>query len=492
MTVGTDALKKYCLKAIKERLETRKIEQKGAINIEFVKDQSVLIKTMLAIANSPPDPTLPYGLIIVGVKNGKILNNVHYWAKDDNEYQNLIRKYCAPMIPFSFHVIEHEGKKFGVFVIENTPGQLYFVKEDLVEGGKVLLAKGQLYYRRGSETRLLLTNEELDEIFISSSFRKRFLLKLTETVNAIKNGGYADHKIDDLIGLCKEVIERWDASSLIYVTEELFRAFYSFSDWFVDKTLYPIYRDLFKLAYKERKQLLGRMLQTLEFILLRSWIEYDIEKAEKCSDIVLRLGIDFIEEDIDVSKDCLIVLTNIAGDMSEKEVLSKIILFGAYVYNKYGASHPFVNEVLDSICTCADYALDDLYYGYLIDSLEYAKQTSKLYNIYVEPFENDMLLPIIIEMGKNAINEFIDYLVEPEEESGDIDFEIKFYEEEIDAIVRPYKKVMPNIMDEMIKKLNEKLLKVGNKHIFNRLRKISKSKNPFLKKLLTNVDLDEN
>ena len=153
---GMTELENYCLRAIRGEFETNKIEIKPFLDVDVEHLRSEFLRSMVAIANTPPDPIVPYGLLIVGVKNGEILDNVDSWAKDDNEYQNLVRIYCDPMIKFNFYILEVQNKKFGVFVIENSEHRPHLIKKDLVYKGKVLLARGQIYIREGSITKVCL------------------------------------------------------------------------------------------------------------------------------------------------------------------------------------------------------------------------------------------------------------------------------------------------------------------------------------------------
>lgn len=173
-----EQLEDYCSKAIIGDLETRRIEIKGCLDIANDKFKAEFIQTITAIANAAPDAILPYGLLIVGVHKGKVRDDVEKWLKDDNEYQKLMRKYCDPSIRFSFTKLERDGKKFGVFVIENDQERPHFVKEDLILKEKILLARGQIYVRNGSETVVALKREFKDHIIFD--FERRIAYSLNE------------------------------------------------------------------------------------------------------------------------------------------------------------------------------------------------------------------------------------------------------------------------------------------------------------------------
>jgi predicted HTH transcriptional regulator len=138
------------------------------LDISNDKFKAEFVQTITAIANAVPDAILPFGLLIVGVHQGKVRADVEKWLKDDNEYQKLMRKYCDPSIRFSFTKLERDGKKFGVFIIENDQERPHFVKENLIMKNKILLARGQIYVRNGSETVVALKREFKDHIIFSA------------------------------------------------------------------------------------------------------------------------------------------------------------------------------------------------------------------------------------------------------------------------------------------------------------------------------------
>jgi hypothetical protein len=186
---GLIELEEYCLKAIDGGLETRRIEIKGCLDISNDKFQAEFIQTLAAIANTDPDTIVPYGLLIVGVHKGKAVDNVEQWLKDENEYQNLMRKYCDPSVRFSLHKLERNRKKFGVFVIDNDQDRPHFVKENLVVKEAVLLARGQIYVRNGSETVVALKREFKEHIISDFDRRIQYSLKELSTKDRDILGG---------------------------------------------------------------------------------------------------------------------------------------------------------------------------------------------------------------------------------------------------------------------------------------------------------------
>jgi len=172
-----DELKDICLQAIRGEFETNKVEIKEYLDIDLDYFRWQFIRSIAAIANVPPDSIIPCGLLIVGARNHQILNNLNQWAKDDNEYQNLIRAYCSPMISFYFLRLEHEGNRFGVFVIPDSDHRPHVIIEDMIHNG-VRLAAGQIYIREGSQTRVAL-KREIDR-YVISDFSHRIKQSLDE------------------------------------------------------------------------------------------------------------------------------------------------------------------------------------------------------------------------------------------------------------------------------------------------------------------------
>lgn len=154
-----EELKSYCLRVINDEIETSKIETKSFLDIDEDYFKWQFIRCLAALANTPPDLIIPYGLLVVGVENSQIVDNVSQWVKDDNEYQNLIRAYCYPMIDFSFYRMEHESRNFGVFVVPNSAERPHVIIRDIIYHNQVRLARGQIYVREGSETKVALKEQ---------------------------------------------------------------------------------------------------------------------------------------------------------------------------------------------------------------------------------------------------------------------------------------------------------------------------------------------
>jgi hypothetical protein len=289
------------------------------------------------------------------------------------------------------------------------------------------------------------------------AFKTLFTSKLDECINLIEKKTYTDKLndlIDELIMLIKERIERWDVPSVRFSTKELFLKLYRYSgkEGFCD--LYVIYRDLFNYAYSQRKHILGVMIHVFYFILFESWVpEYDVEKAEKASEVLLKLGLDFLKEDLEVTESCFTSIDNLAGDMFEPEILSKEIILGARVYEEK-SSNPMLKDFLKHIVECIqtndEYAWDDENYTYLIDSIKYAEFEQNKYSINIEAFKKHWLFPAIEQNIDERVQGFIDFLAEPESEGREnTDFHTRFTTELLARLILSYESVRPKIAEEI-------------------------------------------
>ena len=295
------------------------------------------------------------------------------------------------------------------------------------------------------------------------AFKTLFTSKLDECINLIQKRTYiqrVDDFIDELIMLIKERIERWDIPSVRFSTKELFLKFYRYTGKRGLCDLYVIYRDLFKYAYSQRKHILGVMIRVFYFIMFESQVqEYNVEKAEKASDVLLRLGIDFINEDLEVTNSCFTSIDNIAGDMFEPEILSKEIILGAHVHEQ--KSHDpvvkdFLNQIAEYIQVNDQYAWEAENFSYLIDSIKYAEFEQAKYSINIKGFKEQCLLPAIEENIDKQVKEFVDFLVESEFERGqDVNFHTSFTIELLARLIISYESIRPTISEEIRKKVKE-------------------------------------
>lgn len=289
-------------------------------------------------------------------------------------------------------------------------------------------------------------------------FKTLFTSKLDECINLIQEGTYTQQfndLIDELIMLIKGRIEQWDVPSVRFSTKELFLKLYKYAGKEGLCDLYVIYSDLFKYAHSQRKHVLGVMIQVFYFILFDSWIDYNVEKAEKASEVLLRLGIDFLNEDLAVTNDCLISIDNLAGDMFESEILSKEIILGAHVYEEKSddpAVEDFLEQIVERIRINDQYAWDAENYTYLIDSIKYAEFKQTKYSINIEGFKKQCLLPAVDENIDQQVKEFVDFLAKSEFEGRE---DISFATEELARLISSYKSIRSAISEEIKQKVKE-------------------------------------
>ena len=308
--------------------------------------------------------------------------------------------------------------------------------------------------------------------FVNLEFKEVFSAKLASLINLIKNNSYG-REINDLIEiiimLLKERIEKWDIPSVKFATEELFTKLYKYSEKKGFCELYFIFKDLFRYAHSQRMQLIASMIETFELILFGSWVpHYDVERGEKAAKVMLRLGIDFLDKDLDISLNSCAAIDNLAGDMFEPEILSKEILMGASAFEKIDENptlEDFVELITNWIKIKDEYSWEGGTFTYLIDSIKYAKSEQKKYGVKISKFEKEYLLPALMGNIDKQIQEYVDFLGELVEEGK----ENHFSAELLAKMILAYKSLRPNITNEIkelvLKKRNQKIIDLFNKII---------------------------
>lgn len=318
------------------------------------------------------------------------------------------------------------------------------------------------------------------------AFKTFFTSKLDECIDLIQKGTY-DHRLDDLIDelimLIKERIETWDVPSVRFSTKELFLKFYRYAGKRGLCELYVMYRDLFKYAYSQRKHILVVMIQALYFILFESQVhEYNVERAEKASEVLLRLSIDFLNQDLEVTSNCFSCIDNIAGDMFEPEILSKEIILGAYVHKEKSRSpvvKDLLNQISENIQVNDQYAWEAEDYTYLIDSLHYAEFEQTEYSINIEPFKKQYLLPAVGINIDTQVQEFADFLAGSEFEGREnLSSHTSFTIELLARIILSYEGLRPTISEEIEQKVKE----TSNSYVIKEFNRIIDNSN-LLKKI---------
>jgi len=232
------------------------------------------------------------------------------------------------------------------------------------------------------------------------SFKKNFKRQLKIVVKNLKTKNHSDYVfgsvndlIDDVIKLFKERIEKWDVASVKFATKELFDSLYKFSEAEMSAELYLVFKDLFSYAYSQRKHLIGIMITEIDFIMFESWEDSNNERLEKAAKILLRLGIDFINKDLDITENCAIAIDNISSDMSEPKILAQQILLAACIFerSKNSISNELVENMIYNIkqnCRLNNHrgARD-----YLKDGIKYAVSEKQVYGINLRSFKQKLL-----------------------------------------------------------------------------------------------------
>ena len=297
------------------------------------------------------------------------------------------------------------------------------------------------------------------KIIETKDFTTFFSLKLNEIVDSLKQNQYdsaLSDKIDELIMLFKEQIEMWDIPSVRFGTEELFLKLYPYSgDGNKLTDLYVIYKDLFMLAYSQRRRILATMIEVFYSIWIDTWTsDYEIDRAEKSCDILLKLGIDFLDKDLVIAKNCFYQIDNAAGDMFEPEILSREIIFGAIVEKRKNENEELAElseTIIEYISWNNRYSHDDDKFDYLICGVKYAEGIQNNYNIDITPFKENCLLRILEEDKHEEINGFIELIEEKAYETdSSIDANPRFEIENLELIISRYGKAHPDICHEIL------------------------------------------
>lgn len=291
-----------------------------------------------------------------------------------------------------------------------------------------------------------------------------------------------DSRINDVIDiaimLVKERIEKWDVPSVKYAMERLFKSLYQQSEKNGLNELHPIFRDLFSYAYNQRKHVVGTMIQILNLILFQAWVEnYDVEKAEKGSKLLLRLGMDFVNKDLGITKDCATAIDNIAGDMFESEIFSKEILLASYLFELQPnnvENKNLVDELLRWIKFNDQYSWDAEMKDYLKKATEHAESEKSDYGIEFTKFKQRYLYPIIKKHMLEQINGFVQFLMEDSIVEGNLEYE----KNDLRTTIRSYKFLNRNISED----IKQKVLNLRENKAQEKFNAIVKS-DKYLKKI---------
>jgi hypothetical protein len=288
------------------------------------------------------------------------------------------------------------------------------------------------------------------DTLVDRRFKEEFSEKLSMVTQMLVDGSHekTNDAIDVLVMMFKERIDKWDVPSVKFATVELFKNIYKFSEKGGMSDLYIIFKDLFVRAYSERKHLLGAMIETIGLIMFESWVPLDdLEMGEKAAKVMLELGIDFLDKDLDVVRDCSIAIDNLAGDMFEPEILSKEILLASHAFEKSPKKpglQDFVKNLSDWIRINDEYAWDADIQTYLRDSIDYAEWEREKYGIEMDEFRVKVLYPKLQQTIDDQIQGYVDFLLEPE-----TDENTSFDAEVLVKKIRAYEFLRPAIASEI-------------------------------------------
>ena len=264
---------------------------------------------------------------------------------------------------------------------------------EISEISKEILAVG---HKTRKEVKKLRT-----ELKSKDDFRRNFTRRLKLVVKNLKTKNQPNYVfdsvndlIDDVIKLFKERIEKWDVASVKFATKELFDSLYRFSEVEMSAELYVVFQDLFSYAYSQRKRLIGTMIEEFYFIMLESWEDSNNERAEKAMKILLRLGIDFIDKDLDITEDCAKIIDNMAEELFEPKILAKQILLASSIFerSKNSKSRELVKNMIRNIAgNC--YLVTDGYRtrAYLKKAITRAQSEKELYGINFRAFKQKLM-----------------------------------------------------------------------------------------------------
>jgi hypothetical protein len=395
------------------------------------------------------------GMILIGVKDDGTFERMMARRGHQELIMNVASDRCVPPVRPLFEQKLIDGNL--VYVIQVQKGStLHGVK---FRGGTAF------YIRVGSTVRSLHPTEvagksglvESPKATNNPEFESSFSSVLDSLVNSLQQNDFeqAHHLTNEVVKLLKERIEAWDEPSTAYGTREVFTRLYALSEREAPE-LYVIFKDLFGLAYRERKQLLEAMTWTIKKIMMDSWApEHNVEKAERASKLLLRLGVDFFHQDLSVTELCASAIDDLASDMFEPEILSKEILLAAYAYGETQARSTekelaFVDQLVDSIRVNDEYAWDALYKSYFIDSLGLAFAEKENYGIDLRDITVRFLYSSINKNINQQIQGFVDFL---ESEVKNKEHDYSFDAEELVQMIMAYESVRPDIAREIEKRI---------------------------------------
>jgi hypothetical protein len=280
------------------------------------------------------------------------------------------------------------------------------------------------------------------------------LLKLIDNYVNLMDRGYekdAQQLIDKLVFMIKEKIEIWDTASVKAACTELFLKLFEIAYTNDKMEVYDSFGELFEFAYSQGNKMINAILEAFEQILKKAEkYKYAIEISEKASEILLKLAINFLSRDISISEDLMRVVDYATEDWPISELMSRQILFGAYLYRKKDASLDKLLKLTTNCIKC-NYT-DSFEKGLLLDSINYAKAEQQKYEFEIASYEQAVLIPLLKKEIREDIKGLVSYLEEQVCLHEEISY--KFIKSDISQMIMAYQSIEPQIANKIKAKLS--------------------------------------
>ena len=137
-------------------IETRKLEYKEQYKLKesgktIKAVRAELIRDVISIANSAPDPEEKTGYLFMGIKtDGQIVDNYCSPVNDPADFDGIVNSILERPVSFSYREFTDPptGKKFGVIIIPESSLKPHIVRNELFDDDStVLLSRGECWIR---------------------------------------------------------------------------------------------------------------------------------------------------------------------------------------------------------------------------------------------------------------------------------------------------------------------------------------------------------
>lgn len=287
------------------------------------------------------------------------------------------------------------------------------------------------------------TMEEWRDVYFSFS---RLLDDLVLRLERASRPSDLENLLKQLVDLFKQVFENLDLRWAKMATRELFMKLYRINER-SEVELYTIFKNVFAYAHDQGPEVLESMVDALDAIMQDSWGAIDdVEKAEKATELILRLGIDFLERDISVTERCAIAITNLASDMFEPKILAKQIVLAACA-NEMSRNNLEAQALTQDLASWIEdndqYAWDAGLLTYLRDSVEFARANQTQYGVDIGVFEKDFVAPALLRNIQVNIAGYVASL------EGLKRHHLSLAREELVGMISDYRGLRPGIAQEV-------------------------------------------